>query len=176
MLFLLLIACSSGDDDTAWPEGIGPIELVDVDAWSLTATADDPWPDHRPDDFECSPLGWYEESGGIEVDTSKCDYFSASQPLLSPVGKGSPVDLVGWNAPQALLDTEDTGGVEVHMALTISGEVLWEKQTAIPCHADVFSEQFTAPFSAEAGETVVLHVHNHGYNTWNLHSLVRVAP
>ena len=57
---------------------------------------------------------------------------------------------------------------EAHVALLIGGDVVWEKKVPIPADPGVFDETFTLDRAAEEGEPVMLHLHNHGYNSWKL--------
>ena len=57
---------------------------------------------------------------------------------------------------------------EGHFALLVDGELLWEKLVTIPADAGAYNDVVPVELQAEAGQTLQLHLHNHGANTWNL--------
>ena len=59
-------------------------------------------------------------------------------------------------------------------ALLLGRDVIWEANVAIPSEPAVFDETFDVPRSAQAGESLMLHLHNHGYNSWKWLVLERV--
>ena len=160
---LSLLACSLGlgCSADADPED-GPLMLVE--AWAPSTT--DPFPDHRPATVSCPDASWQLEEGSIEVDTGECNYLSLEQPLLRDVDEGTPLIINMWH--QALFD--EVGGL-AHLALVIGDEVIWEQYIDVPGPAQIWREQITAPRDLLRDEPVVVHLHNHGANSWNLGEL-----
>lgn len=143
--------------------------LIDHQAWEQVEAADDPFPD-RPATVDCSRLSWTTESLGdapsLEIDTTACDYFAASQPTPADVRVGETLEVRLWHN-----DLVNTEPAEAHVALAVSGEVLWETEIAIPgpegTDAALIVETWEAEAPIAVGETVVLHLHNHGQNSYN---------
>jgi hypothetical protein len=143
--------------------------LTDPLAW-VEDRAADPAPEHaavHPDGAApCPPGAFEEELGGVEIDTGTCGYVVLSQPLLAPIRGRGRVDLLAWHNDLAALEPG-----EAHLLLTLDGAAILDAVVPIPSEADVWSETLDAP-RAEAGAPVVIHLHNHGANTWNVNALV----
>jgi hypothetical protein len=146
--------------------------LIDHQQWQVVEAADDPFPDHRPELIDCGVAGWLIETDSLgnetlEVRTNDCNYLSLVQPSLMALEQGGLVKLIFYHfdlvAPEPAL---------AHVAILVDGQVLWEQEIAIPGDANVFIEEFESPISAEAGSPVVIHLHNHGQNTWALQDLL----
>lgn len=173
LLLVWLAACGSPEEPPTDMESEAllaePVPLVSAGAWALDAAAD-PFSEHRPDDAECPPGSFREEFGVFEVQTGYCAYLSVAQPLMAPVAEGETVRLLVWHA--------DLGAVEPgdgHLAVAIDGEVVFEASVAIPSLAQLFEIEWTAPRDLAAGSPVAVHLHNHGYNTWTIAALERLA-
>lgn len=162
---LLLLGCRpSGDPQDSGPPQ--PVPLVDAALWQPADAAADPLADHRPDEVSCAPQSWYVEYEGLEVDTTSCNYLSLSQPLLIPLSAGEPLEILAWH--QSLLASEPA---QAHLAVLIDGAVAWELTVDIPADPSVYEAEVAAPAEAAAGAPVVVHLHNHGGNTWQLNEL-----
>ena len=172
---LLASACTTSEPGEDMDMGVVTPEeptwrtLIDHTQWQVQNADADPEADHRPSSVECMG-GWYEELGGLEVDTSLCNYLSLEQPLMADLEQGDPVRLRMWWASLASVDP-----AEGHIAVFIDGMPLWEERVAIPGPAEARSLEFESPISAPAGATLTLHLHNHGYNTWNFHELTALG-
>ena len=66
-----------------------------------------------------------------------------------------------WHLQLAALEP-----AEAHVAVHLGDEVLIDEIVPIPSPADVLSRTFMADFEAPANTPVVIHLHNHGYNSW----------
>lgn len=174
----LLMACSGGaqetgpvpSGDSADPPGGPGGDLVRAEAWGLGAGTD-PFADHRTEDHVCDPAGVFVEEGLLEVRTALCGYAVLGQPSQVALAAGDEIELLLYHS--AL--TAQTPA-EAHVALTLDGALLWEQAVPIPSPSDVYSHTLVAPAHAAAGAPVVLHLHNHGSNAWNLGHLRAVAP
>lgn len=164
------VACSESD----LPALFDPpsLEVVDPEAWvQVTDPALDPLAGHRPanadgaEDVFCNGSEYGVETVGFEVSmTVGCNYFAGEAPAL--------VDLVG-GVPMRIKLTHfdlitDTPGAEAHVALLAEGTLLWETHIPLPSDAGVIDADLEVPADFDAGSTIQLHVHNHGYNSYKL--------
>ena len=149
------------------------LTLLDHQAWTALDAELDPLADHRPDPIECSIAGWYVENDKLEVDTFACNYVALTQPLLEDVEVGDTLALGLYHfdllAPEPAV---------AHVAILIDGTIVWQREIEIPGGqmpgpAQVYDETFASPIAAPAGAPLVLHLHNHGQNTWTFDSLTR---
>jgi hypothetical protein len=170
---LLLLGCTASEpddgvtslrDDTYW------VSLAAPDGWIVATDDDDPLPEHRPEPVVCSPHPWHVVGEGIEADTTECNYVSLTTPLTHDIEAGQPIAVDVWWS--TLASVEPATG---HLALFVGGQRLWETEVQIPGPADVRQFEFASPFSATAGEDVVFHLHNHGFNTWTLARFATLA-
>ena len=139
--------------------------MVDAFLWEHDLS-EDPLPHHAFEGADCPVGEWGEEFGGLEVRLGLCSYFVGAQPLLVGLEPGQRIALEAWH--NTLVSEEPAQG---HIALSIKEVVIWEKTEDIPGEAKAWTEEFESPVFAAEGELVVLHLHNHGYNSWNFHSL-----
>ena len=137
--------------------------LVDVDAWREQGAAADSLAQHRPTDLQCPANSWYNEDGALEVETGYCNYLSLAQPSLAALRVGDSLHLVLWHADLAF-----ERPATAHVAVTIAGERVWERDIAIPAEANIYDLRVPITFDAPAGSEVEFHLHNHGYNSWTL--------
>ena len=135
--------------------------LLDPTAW-----VEAPDVRHRPDSVDCDPAGWRVELEGMEVETDLCPYIVLTQPLLLDVRAGRDIQILAWH--NDLVSPEPAEG---HLLLTVGEAVLLDWNEPIPSNAAVASERVSLPTPLRAGDAVVLHVHNHGANTWNLNEV-----
>ena len=160
---IAIAGCQATPEDTHPPE---PVPLIVAAAWAPTDAAADPLPEHRPAVVDCPAAAWGEELGGIEVDTTLCNYLSVEQPLRAPVRQGETLQMLAWHqsltAPVA---------ATAHLALLIEGVLLWERTLSLPAEAAAYDERFPAAADHPAGARVTFHVHNHGANTYNFNHL-----
>ena len=166
MLLVYALACTG----EGTPDSGGEAPLVDGSAWVLDLDHADPLAEHRPDDAACSLADIDEEYGGIEIETGACTYAQLVQPLGQDLSVGDPLHIVAWH--QALAAEAPA---EAHLAVLVGDEVLWERVTTVPGDAEAWDEHFDSPLSASEGTFVLLHLHNHGANSWTLQSLQRAA-
>jgi hypothetical protein len=165
-LICLLVGCPS----TA-PEG--DVDLVRGADWVLLEGDEDPLAAERPADAVCSPLGVQVEDGSIEISTDACPWATVSQPLLDPVLPTDTLDLLFFhNALAAPLDEVDP---EARVELHLGGHVVWELRVPIPHEAELHAIELEPGISVPFGQPAVLHVSNHGQNSYRLTHLKRLA-
>ena len=102
----------------------------------------------------------------VDIDLADCDWFAVEQGLLIDVPKCTPLR-VGFRH----FDLTAPEPAEAYMAVSIGGEVVWEQTVEIPGGqekgmANVYEVDFPAARDYAQGEQVVIHVHNHGENSY----------
>ncbi len=144
--------------------------LVDRTQWVESRAAEDPAPAHRPTQVQCPALSWLPEYEGIEVSTERCNYLSLTQPLLHGIQPGDVIELEAWHQALATLDGSTA---QAHLGVFVGEEVLWDVDVSIPSDADAWILDVPVTVDAEQGTAVTLHLHNHGFNTWNFNRLAQ---
>lgn len=153
---------ASGSESTAV---IGPVIIAD--RWIPAPLTVDPFPEHQPSEpWECKLGAYRVERGSFEVETGSCGYGLFAQPLLAPVRAGETLRMVAWHL--VLSNPEPASG---HMALFLGDEKIFEVSPAIPGPAASYDRELVMKKDHPPGEPVILHIHNHGINNWNLLSL-----
>lgn len=170
-------ADSTGESGGGWSLAAMPVSsleqsriLTDNAAWQAVSPESDPHFDHRPAVVACRPGGWFVEFDALEVDTGECNYFAMYQPTQHRLAAGERLRLLLWHAKLAALEP-----AQAHIELTIGPELVWQRRIAIPGEANAFDLSFEVPVDVPVGTAIVLHLHNHGYNTWNLMPLQLAA-
>lgn len=157
---------------TATTGGGALLDLVDPAAWLSVPAADDPFAAHRPPAIDCpANLGWLIEKDSIEIDTGACNYAGLVQPSLHAVARGDTLRAFLYH-----FDLLAAAPATAHLAVTLGGDVIFDREIAIPGPAAVFDVALAAPADAPAGAPVVFHLHNHGQNTWTFARLQVEAP
>ncbi len=171
-LVALASACSdpaATDDGSDGPEpDPEPRPLVAADAWQPVPDARDVFVADKPGRVECPPVDGYEaiDFGGapaFEVHTDACSYLTVEQPLLDDVAAGEHVHVRLWH--WELRAPEPAVGVA---AVAIEGEARWSVEVEIPADSALVSSGWQTDHALPAGTLVQFHVHNHGFNSWNL--------
>lgn len=140
-----------------------PVALVDVGAFVLAEV--DPLDEA---DVDCTPAGFGLEGATLEVDTGACAHGVFEARLLADVEPWHRVELVFWHGDLV----SDAAGAEGHLAVLVGDAVAFERRVAIPAEPDAHTVERSG-LRARAGDAVVVHLHNHGANTWNLLGLER---
>jgi hypothetical protein len=155
--------------DTAPPRPEEDVLLTLPDAWR-TDEVPDPFPSHQPGRIHCDPFGIGMEGDALEIDTGRCNYALAWQPLVTDLRPGDRVSVLASHGPLLAL-TEATG----HISLAAGDVVLWEAEVPIPSEAGIYTPTVEVTAPVDAGTPLVLHCHNHGTNTWRLHDATLLA-
>jgi hypothetical protein len=171
LTIVTLSGCPGDDGECQAPSEPEFVPLIDHMAWEFTPAEEDPLIDHRPATVDCGIAGWYIEGDELEIDTNFCNYAALRQASLRAIESCSTLRIEFYHFD--LLAPEPA---QAHAALLIDGQIVWEKLIDIPggsmiYKAAVYEEEFAAPFAAPAGSEVMLHLHNHGQNTWTLLSI-----
>jgi hypothetical protein len=159
------------------PDGSEPSEqripLVSAEEWRAVSLAEDPFAGWAPAQVSCSPIaGYYPEQAGLEIDTTRCNFVTLTQPLLRalPAGARIEVEFVHFDltAPEPaearlalLLPTDGSGD---------GGSPIpsWEITVPIPSAAKRVVEVFSTASALDENVPVLFHLQNHGQNTWRL--------
>jgi len=145
--------------------------LVDHAQWMEVPASDDPLALHRPASVQCGIDGAYNEDTGLEIDTGACNYLARQQPSLVDIAAGDSIAIEAFHETLASVEAG-----EAHFAILVGSEVVWEIFVPIPASPEVvpatpFTEEIEVDFDAPAGTPVIVHLHNHGFNTWRLLTL-----
>lgn len=165
--WLVAAAAGCGEDgataeEPAAPPRSSPVTLIDQNLWRLAEASEDPLPAHRPEEVRCVMGGGVTfEQGALEINTDLCNYATLVQPAQTHIQRGEVIRVVGWN--QGLFADPPA---EAHLALLADGVVLWEATLPVPGPAEVYTPEVVAPQDFPAGVPLVLHVHNHGANSY----------
>lgn len=160
-LFLLLLSACGAQT--------GAEALIAGATWTAAPQGADPIPSHEEPDMICGAGGFGDELGGVEIDTQICGYAVLQHELLQGFRANDTLRINWWHS-DLVAEAPATG----HLLLTIGGESLYEAEVDIPGDAQAYLEEFEPGFDADAGAPLVLHLHNHGFNTWNLFELSRL--
>ena len=145
------------------------ISLVEAEAWDLQPKNRDAFPDHHAaiGDVDCAyDKGWLVEEDELEVRTEFCNYLSVSQNSLLDLESGTQLEFaishseLNFNAPST-----------AHFALSIAGTPVWERNIEIPSAGNILKETVVLPFAVSRGDSIEVHLHNHGDNSYTVHSL-----
>ncbi len=172
-IFAILLAASVGGcgqpvDETTEPTAA--VALVDHAAWSVATS--DPLAAHRPADAGCESGSHYVEDDALEVQTGYCNYLILEQASLAAVRTGDQLELLMVHA-----DLDAPEAAELHIALLWDDAIAWEHTSTIPGPAQAFDRDWLAPADRPLGSKLVLHLHNHGFNSYKFVSFdVRPAP
>ncbi len=139
--------------------------LIDHSAWEFAPAEADPLVDHRPAVVDCGNAGWFTQLGDseLEIDTNFCNYAALRQASRAAIQVCTPLRIGIYHFD--LLAPEPA---QAHAAVLIDGQIVWEKFIDIPGKAAVYEEEFPSPIAAPVGAEVMLHLHNHGQNTWTV--------
>jgi len=166
---LLVLGSSCADKGASVAHSPDVVVVVaSSDAWR-TDPAVDPFPEH----FEgqpCGPGATQVEGEFLEINTGICGYNVLAQATPTLIAAGAVITFQVIH--QRLFSPSPA---EAHVALTLGGDVVWEQVVSLPAELEVRAVLWTAPHDYPAGSPWVLHLHNHGSNTWLL-SPVKMAP
>lgn len=127
----------------------------------------DPLVLHRPEEIDCNTLvGWTMEEGLLEVNTAECNYLSLSEPAAVSAPAGA------WVKTRiSYFDLTAPEPTEAHLALLVEGRILWEATIAVPSAADILDVEAQLTEDVAKGDSIGMHLHNHGQNSWNIEPL-----
>ena len=125
---------------------------------------------HDPD-ATCLGLPYREEYGGVEISTERCEEITLIQPSLTEIKEGDEIRIIAWHSR---LVSEDPGTHVGNFMVAIGDRIVWSEQSAIPSEARSFDVTLQSQVNVALGESVRVHVHNHGANAWNLLTIEKI--
>jgi hypothetical protein len=146
------------------------IDLVSPSSWQRLDADLDPYPEHRPEGASCPETSWFEEDGLLEIETSDCDYINLTQPSAAEIREGDRLELLVFHSSLSSIDQP----AEAHLVVLVDGLPILNETISIPSDSQIYEIDTSIQATAEAGAPVVVHLHNHGGNTWKLAYLRRV--
>lgn len=157
-------------------DGIAPrkpaAQLIDNSKWTIVPAAQDPFQKYKKSTSKCEEAqGRKVEDGVLEIDTDFCNYITLQQPSLTEIRAGELIEFVMWHL-ELYAPTKGTG----YVALMINGELVWENKVNIPGKAQFYEPTWSPQAPIPKGATVMIHLHNHGANTWKFHSITTGEP
>jgi len=151
----------SGQDTATAP---GTNDLVHLDAWEPLAASEDPYPGHQPELVDCAEDAWHEEDGLLEIETGQCSYLNLTQPSRIGVAAGDSIELLVYHS--ALSSTDEPA--QAHLAVLLDGRPILDQTIPIPSSSQIYDRTVLQDAATPAGAQVVIHLHNHGGNSWKL--------
>ena len=147
-----------------------PVDF-ELDLAAFALVDDGPFVDvEGPAIVPCGAGGVVSEAGRVEVRTEWCDPADLATALPVDVAAGTLVDLTLSH------DVLFADGGDVHLAIAVGDEVVWQHAAPLPQPAKFVHERIALSREHRAGERVVVHVHNHGANAYAIHGVRFVTP
>ena len=138
-------------------------DLVLADDWVLVHPDDDPTEGVPADQAPCPRRAASVEAGALELDTAVCDWITVEAPSRLRVRAGTELELFFFHA--ALSANEPAEAVmEVH----IGEGTTWTHTAPVPSSSAFYDEVLVLEQTLRPDDPLVLHVHNHGANTYTL--------
>ena len=164
MLFLFF--CCHAETDT----GVLPQpELIELQQWQPVDPQQDPLPQHHPQEINCQLTAFTLEAGNLEIKTGDCNYISVDFTIVQDVPADTPIRSVIFHE-----DLWAPEPAQAHIAWVFPSGILWEQEVEIPSSSSFHIYETELPAALKKGDTVHLHLHNHGMNTWNVIALNRL--
>ncbi len=168
---LAVPACS----DPGYEEPARSEHLVEHPLWSLVATPEaDPFAaaHGRPVVHACEPGAYFMATAEVfEVELARCRerYVSLHQVSLTAL---QPGDSLQFELSHLLLRPLTESVTEAYLGLSVDEQVIW--QVSIQILAPSSNYTFSAPVTtkADVGSDVVLHLDNHGENSYSFSPFV----
>jgi len=178
VLSIVIAVCAScaplDVDDVAHLDGPAPevlprFEGPVFDMLALApSTSFDPFDVPTSDAAPCT-RGFTLASTSIDVETGICPYalLEASLPTDLPAGTRLSTQVFHdyLNAPEP---------AEGHVVVAVGDVVVADLHVAIPSTPNLHLVDVTLPHAVDAGAPVLVHVHNHGSNSWRILSVEAV--
>lgn len=143
------------------------ISLVEAAAWDFQGKTRDAFSGHRPGTIAClKGEGWVIEADEIEIRTEFCNYLSLTQESLLSIPAGSILEFALSHS-----DLVFQNDATAHVALSVGGVTVWEREIDIPSEGEIYLQEISLDFAIAQRDSIEVHLHNHGSNSWTIHSL-----
>lgn len=164
---LLAAACNSAEPTADADTNAGG-RLIDHERWKPVTDSTDPFRGEAPAKIDCAPgstkiEGTTPDTKLYEVDTTNCNYLTASQPALLPVHSGDTLEIAAWHLD--LVAPTKTQGL---IGVALGKQRIWTQRVDIPAPAKIFTPKIVSSADYPAETPVYFHVQNHGTNVWRL--------
>lgn len=171
LALVLMCGCSEPSDSANTSGDV----WVDHAAWSLVATpTSDPFAAvyARPNVHACENGAYFQPTADtFEVELARCRerYVSLHQPSVRDLHVG---DSLQFTLSHLLLRPLTESVTEAYLALSVDARLVWELRLQIAAPSQTYP--VSVPISGEfpAGSDVVLHLHNHGENSYTFSQMV----
>ena len=172
---LLLAACTAPvgpiEPDAA-PAEVEPVYVVDLSAFEELPDAEDPFSASVPGHLPGAPPAYVVEQdptgfSTLEIRTDVCNYLTLQQPSRARIERGDELQILMWHNTLATQES-----ARAYAAIQICGHEAWSVEVPIPSPAHSYAATWRAPRTLPAGCPILLHIHNHGANTWRFGELV----
>jgi hypothetical protein len=148
------------------------IALGEAAGWDFQSLSRDQFLDHRPNRIDCDRgEGWLVEEDSIEIRTDSCNYLSLTQESLINIPAGNRIEFSLSHSDLIFREA-----ATAHVALSIAGVVVWDREIDIPSESAIIREEFVLDFDIAQRDAVEFHLHNHGSNAWTLHGIDAILP
>lgn len=148
------------------------VSLFDHQQWKVVGIENDPYASLKQSKHTCDlATGKKIEEGVLEIDTDFCNFITLEQPSVTEIRAGEMVEFVMWH-----LELFASTPGEAFVSIRIADQVIWEKTIPVPFRAEIYQPQWTPAQPIPKGSRIVFHLHNHGANTWKIHSLTTGVP
>jgi hypothetical protein len=158
------------------PPPVPRTSLVDMFAWSIVASENDPWGSSAPADGICDEEAIKGETtpdgDWFDVNTSFCDYVTVVQPLTVDVAVNTELHIGIYHF---VLESAE-GPFQFGVAIGDPAEVVWETTYDPDGETGTIEESWNAARAYTKGEAIYYHLSNHGSNNWSLTELTKSAP
>ncbi len=168
-LIALTVGCGGLVPTDEKHDAPGPVRLIAHERWSFLTDEPESLAEHAPHEIVCSEEGVSIEENVLDVDTGRCNYLALSQPALHGLKAGSALHVRLFHL--SLFDPMHEVS-QAHAAVSIGGDILWQRWVDIPAAASLYDERVRLSSDYPAGAPVVFHLHNHGANEWKLLDLI----
>jgi hypothetical protein len=168
----LLAACASTvsapEPDAAPAE---PVYVIDISAFEELPDTDDPFSASVPEHLPCAPPAYVVEQdpagfSTLEIRTDVCNYLTLQEPTRVPIRRGDTLQILMWHNTLATQES-----ARAYAAIRVCDHEAWSVEVPIPSPAQSFTPTWRAPKDLPTGCPILLHIHNHGANSWRFGEL-----
>lgn len=157
------------DPPDDWTD-VESVPLLDPAALKPVEADADPLHNHRPAEVDCPVAAWGPEGGGFEIQTGVCNYAAFDQALPIAINEGDALQIILWHD---FLDAAEPA--TAHVAVWLDTTVVWETEVSIPGFSKSFDVIVPIDWTPSPDARLGVHLHNHGFNSWRVVSVDRLA-
>jgi hypothetical protein len=147
------------------------VALLDFAAMKVVPFDEDPFAAELSSAVTCAAAAVTTDEGMLEISTNACNHVTLRGVLLDEMREGETLRLLFWHL-YLYAGVDAVTGEDVvttgHAELRIGGTTWWKAEPAIPGKEAIYKPTWTVDKAVPAGTEVIVHVHNHGANSWRL--------